>query len=67
MSTDNELYLNISLVLIASIVDALWYVFFGNLVTSGGIIEFIKKKSAYPKDNWIYFYSNINNFINRFN
>ena len=40
MSTDNELYLNISLVLIASIVDALWYVFLVNLVTSGGIIEF---------------------------
>ena len=45
MSTDNELYLNISLVLIASIVDALWYVFLVNLVTSGGIIEFIKNKS----------------------
>ena len=45
MSTDNELYLNISLVLIASIVDALWYVFLVNLVTSGCIIEFIKNKS----------------------
>ena len=45
MSKDNELYLNISLVLIASIVDALWYVFLVNLVTAGGIIEFIKNKS----------------------
>ena len=47
MSTDNELYLNISLVLIASIVDALWYVFLVNLVTTGTIIEFIKKKSQH--------------------
>ena len=47
MSTDNELYLNISLVLIASIVDALWYVFLVNLVTTGTIIEFIKNKSQH--------------------
>ena len=47
MSTDNELYLNISLVLIASIVDALWYVFLVNLVTTGTIIKFIKNKSQH--------------------
>ncbi len=47
MSTDNELYLNISLVLIASIVDALWYVFLVNLVTTGTILEFIKNKSQH--------------------
>ena len=46
MSTDNELYLNISLVLIA-IVDALWYVFLVNLVTTGTIIKFIKNKSQH--------------------
>ena len=47
MSKDNELYLNISLVLIASMVDALWYVFLVNLVTTGTIIEFIKNKSQH--------------------
>ncbi len=44
MSVNNDIYLNVSLVLIASVVDALWYVILVNLVTSREIIELIKNK-----------------------
>ncbi len=45
MSLDNTYFFNISLVLIASIVDALWYLLLVNLVTFHGILELIKNKS----------------------
>jgi len=45
MSGDNNLSLNISLVLIACIVDTLWYVILVNLVTSKKVFEFVKNKS----------------------
>tara|TARA_B100000989_G_scaffold294308_1_gene273208 strand:- start:113 stop:727 length:615 start_codon:yes stop_codon:yes gene_type:complete len=44
MSVNNDIYLDVSLVLIASVVDALWYVILVNLVTSREIIELIKNK-----------------------
>ena len=45
MSLNNDYFFNISLVLIASIVDALWYLLLVNLVTSHTILELIKNKS----------------------
>ena len=45
MSIDNTYFFNISLVLIASIVDALWYLLLVNLVTFHSILELIKNKS----------------------
>ena len=45
MSLNNGYFFNISLVLIASIVDALWYSLLVNLVTSHSILELIKNKS----------------------
>ena len=45
MSLDNTYFFNISLVLIASIVDALWYLLLVNLVTFHTILELIKNKS----------------------
>ena len=45
MSLNNDYFFNISLVLIASIVDALWYLLLVNLVTSQTILELIKNKS----------------------
>ena len=45
MSLNNTYFFNISLVLIASIVDALWYLLLVNLVTFHSILEFIKNKS----------------------
>ena len=45
MSLDNTYFFNISLVLIASIVDALWYLLLVNLVTFHSILELIKNKS----------------------
>ena len=45
MSLNNGYFFNISLVLIASIVDALWYLLLVNLVTSRSILELIKNKS----------------------
>ena len=45
MSLDNTYFFNISLILIASIVDALWYLLLVNLVTFHGILELIKNKS----------------------
>ena len=45
MSLNNGYFFNISLVLIASIVDALWYLLLVNLVTSHTILELIKNKS----------------------
>ncbi len=46
MSSDNNLSLNISLVLIASFVDALWYILLVNMVISKKIFELIKMKSG---------------------
>ncbi len=45
MSLDNTYFFNISLVLIASIVDALWYLLLVNLVTFHSVLELIKNKS----------------------
>ena len=45
MSLNNDKYFNLSLVLIASIVDALWYLLLVNIVTSNGILELLKNKS----------------------
>ena len=45
MSLNNDMYFNLSLVLIASIVDALWYLLLVNIVTSKGILELLKNKS----------------------
>jgi len=45
MSGDNNLSLNISLVLIACIVDTLWYIILVNFVTLKKVFEFAKNKS----------------------
>ena len=45
MSLNNDVLFNLSLVLIASTVDALWYILLGNLVTSKNILELVKNKS----------------------
>ena len=45
MSLDNDKYFNLSLVLIASIVDALWYMLLVHIVTTNNILELIKNKS----------------------
>ena len=45
MSLNNDIYFNISLILIASFVDALWYVVLVNLVTLKGVHEQIKMKA----------------------
>ena len=45
MSVTNNLSLNISLILIACIVDALWYIILVNFVTSRNVFEFVKNKS----------------------
>ena len=45
MSVNNDNILNISLILIASLVDALWYILLVNLVTAKSILEKIKQKS----------------------
>jgi len=45
MSSNNDIFFNLSLVLIASTVDALWYMLLVNLVTSKNILEFVKDKS----------------------
>ena len=45
MSLNNDYFFNLSLVLIASIVDTLWYLFLVNLVTSQSILEVLRKKS----------------------
>ena len=45
MSLNNGYFFNLSLVLIASIVDALWYLLLVNLVTSHSIIGLIKNKA----------------------
>ena len=45
MSLNNDVFFNLSLVLIASTVDALWYILLVNLVTSKNILEFVKDKS----------------------
>ncbi len=44
ISIKNDIFLNISLILIASVVDALWYVFLVNLVTYKSILNLIKNK-----------------------
>ncbi len=45
MSVSNNNILNISLILIASAVDALWYILLVNLVTAKGVLEKIKNKA----------------------
>lgn len=45
MSATNNLSLNLSLILIACIVDALWYIILVNFVTSRNVFEFVKNKS----------------------
>ena len=45
MSESNNNILNISLILIASAVDALWYILLVNLVTAKGVLEKIKNKA----------------------
>ena len=45
MSLNNDVLFNLSLVLIASTVDALWYILLVNLVTSKNILELVKNKS----------------------
>ena len=45
MTYDNDIFFNLSLVLIASTVDALWYILLVNLVTSKNILELVKNKS----------------------
>tara|TARA_A200000113_G_C8661405_1_gene289242 strand:- start:2 stop:616 length:615 start_codon:yes stop_codon:yes gene_type:complete len=44
MSVNNDFVLNLFLVLIASTVDALWYILLVIIVTSKSVIEFIKNK-----------------------
>ena len=44
MSVNNDFILNLFLVLIASTVDALWYILLVIIVTSKSVIEFIKNK-----------------------
>lgn len=45
MSSNNDKFFNLSLVLIAGVVDALWYLLLVNLVTYKSILELIKHKS----------------------
>ena len=45
MSANNDKFFNLLLVLIASIVDALWYLILVNIVTTHGVLELIKNKS----------------------
>ena len=45
ISIKNDMFLNISLVLVASVIDALWYVFLVNLVTYKNVLELIKTKT----------------------
>ena len=45
MSLNNDVFFNLSLVLIASTVDALWYMLLVNLVTSKNVLKFVKDKS----------------------
>lgn len=45
MSINNDIFFNLSLVLIAGIVDTLWYLLLVNLVTSNNVLELIKKNS----------------------
>ena len=44
MSINNDFILNLSLVLIASVVDALWYIILVIIVTSKSMIELIKNR-----------------------
>ena len=44
ISIKNDIFFNISLILIASLVDALWYVFLVNLVTYRSVLNLIKNK-----------------------
>ena len=44
MSASNDYILNISLILIASSVDALWYILLVKLVTAKGVLEKLKSK-----------------------
>ena len=44
MSASNDYILNVSLILIASSVDALWYIILVRLVTAKGVLEKLKSK-----------------------
>ena len=44
MSASNDYILNVSLILIASSVDALWYIILVKLVTAKGVLEKLKSK-----------------------
>ena len=44
MSASNDYILNISLIFIASLVDALWYIILVKLVTAKGVLEKLKSK-----------------------
>ena len=44
MSASNDYILNISLILIASSVDALWYILLVKLVTAKSVLEKLKSK-----------------------
>ena len=44
MSASNDYILNISLILIASSVDALWYILLVKFVTAKGVLEKLKSK-----------------------
>ena len=45
MSLNNDKFFNLSLILIASVVDALWYLLLVNLVTSKSVFELLRNKS----------------------
>ena len=64
MSLNNDKFFNLSLILIASVVDALWYLLLVNLVTSKSVFELLRNKSYLIKNCWLFIYNIINNFIN---
>ena len=45
MSLNNDKFFNLSLILIASVVDALWYLLLVNLVTSKSVFKLLRNKS----------------------
>ena len=49
MSLNNDIYFNLWLILIASIVDALWYILLVNLVTLKGVHDQIKRNLQFMR------------------
>lgn len=45
MSATNDIFFNISLIVIASVIDALWYIFLVNLITYERVLILIKNKA----------------------